>query len=363
MGVELLYYDLDDNDGVSPFNDILEELSNADSLVIACPYITLSILRDLIDSCDSWRLITDVQEWMRIQSTDKQNNTVEFIEDNSESIHDCRDLHAKLVVGDATAFIGSANLTDAGLTRNAEIGVRLDDEHKTEELQQWFDQLWAQTELVDIAELKTYADEIESTTDQPTVSLTNTGPSLNSSLPFSESSPIPVEDTHREDLVEAVKNAPSKEWIESYFSWISKLIDFTGLNEDDERIATTVPNPRKIAVNVNQRYVLTAFPHQAQIGLILPGDSIAVTELSEYISDFGQFSTPLDTDPYWFKFPTPLDMHLTDTIEEDWQRAVQTEMNLRERSPHRNSHNPAVFRTAIDREYRKDVLDDSFEKK
>lgn len=363
MGVELLYHDFDSNGGVSPFNDTLEELSNADSLAIACPYITLSILHELIDSCESWRLITDVQEWMRTQSADQRDGIVEFIKENRESIHDCRNLHAKLVVGDATAFIGSANLTDAGLSRNAEIGVCLDDEYETEELQQWFDQLWSHTELTDFSELRTYADEVESTTDRPTVSMTNTGPSINSSLPFSKPSSTPVDDSQHEDVVEAVEHAPSKEWIEACFDWISRLIDFTGLGEDDERIATTVPTSRKIAVNVNQRYVLTAYPGQAQIGLMLPGDSIAVTELSEYISDFGQFSTPSDTDPYWFEFPTPLDVHITNTIEEDWQRAVRTEMNRAERSSHRNSHNPAVFRTAVDREYRKHVLSKAFEQK
>ncbi|WP_162224302.1 phospholipase D-like domain-containing protein [Halorussus salinus] len=359
--MKLLYHDFDGNGGVSPFNDTLEELSNAESLAIASPYITLSILRELIDSCESWRLITDVQEWMRTQSADQRDSTIEFIKKNRESIHDCRNLHAKLVVGDATAFIGSANLTDAGLSRNAEIGVRLDDESETAELQQWFEQLWSHTELTDFSELQTYADDVQSTTDYPTVSMTNTGPSINNSLPFSKPSSTPVEDTQHEDLVEAVEHTPSKEWIEAYFDWISKLIDFTGLDEGDERIATTVPTSRKIAVNVNQRYVLTAYLDQAQIGLMLPGDSIAVTELSEYISDFGQFSTPSDTDPYWFEFPTPLDVHITNTIEEDWQRAVQTEMSRAERSSHRNSHNPAVYRTAVNREYRKKVLSKSFQ--
>lgn len=363
MGVELLYQDFDGNDGVSPFNDTLEELSNAESLAIASPYITLSILRKLIDSCESWRLITDVQEWIRTQSADQRDDTIEFIKEKRESIHDCRNLHAKVVVSDATAFIGSANLTNAGLSRNAEIGVRLDNESETEELQQWFEKLWSHTELADFSELKTYANEIESTTDYPTVSMTNTGPSINNSLPFSKPSSTPVEDTQHEDLVEAVEHAPSKEWIEACFDWVRKLIDFTGLGENDERIATTVPTSRKIAVNVNQRYVLTAYPDQAQIGLMLPGDSIAVTDLSEYVSDFGNFSTPSDTDPYWFEFPTPLNEHITDTIGEDWKRAVRTEMNRAERSAHRSSHNPAVFRTAVDREYRKKVLSESFEQK
>lgn len=359
--MELLYHDFDGNSDVSPFNDTFKELSNAGSLAIASPYITLRILCDLIDSCESWRLITDVQEWIRTQSTDQRDDTIEFIMENRESIHDCRNLHAKLVVGDATAFIGSANLTDAGLNRNAEIGVRLDGECEIEEIQQWFEQLWSYTELIDLSELKTYADEVESTTDSPTVSMTNTGPSINNSLPFSRPSSTPVEDTQYKELVEAVEHAPSKEWMESCFDWISNLIDVTGLDEGDERIATTIPNPRKIAVNVNQRYVLTAYLDQAQIGLILPGDSIAVSELSEYISDFGQFSTPSNIDPYWFEFPTPLDIHINDTIKDDWQRAVQTEMNRAKRSPYRNSHNPVVFHTAVDREYRKKVLSELFE--
>lgn len=260
------------------------------------------------------------------------------------------------MVGDDTAFIGSVNLTETGLNKNAEIGVQFEDNSETKELQQWFDELWSRTEVADIPELRTYVEKAASTTTQPTVSMPDTGPSFNTTLPLSEQSNTTAEDAGHKNLAEAIEHAPSKEWIETYLDWVAKLIDFTGLGESDERIATTVPTPRKIAVNVNQRYVLTAYPKTSQIGLMLPGDSTAVEELSEYIGDFGQFSTPLDTDPYWFEFPTPIDRFISDTIEEDWKRAVRNELSRGERSSHRNAHNATVFRAAVDREYREKVL-------
>lgn len=362
MGIELLHHRFDDESD-SPFNDALEHTSTADSLAIACPYINLDILQELIDRADSWRLITDLQEWTRTQSADQQEAIVEFVHTHSESIHDCRDLHAKLLVGDDDAFLGSANLTDSGLKKNVELGVHFQDSGKIDELQAWFDELWAQTESSDIPQLQTYVDKTDDISEtQSTATLPDTGPSINTSLSFTEQSTVSVDDGHREELIAAVEHAPSRGWIDTYFDWITKLIEFTGLDESDERIATTVPSPRKLPVNINQRYVLTAFPKQGKIGVMLPGDSTAVEELAAYISDFGQFSIPSDSDPdpYWFEFPERLDEFLSPEIEDDWKRAVRNERSRADRSSHRDSHNPAVYRAAVDMDYRSKILDDAF---
>mgnify|MGYP006293099357 CR=1 FL=1 len=264
------------------------------------------------------------------------------------------------MIGDDTAFLGSANLTDTGLKRNTEIGVYLKDHSERDELQSWFDDLWSQTEPADIPSLQTYVDKSEPMTSQDTASMPDVGPSIKSSLPFSEQPNIPVEDPQQEALVEAIASAPNREWIDTYFDWVGKLISFTDLDEDDERIATTIPKPDKIPVNINQRYVLTTYPDQGKIGIILPGDSDAVEELVEYISDWGQFSTPDETDPYWFEFPNSLDEFISGKIEEDWQRAVKRELTRADRSSHRNSHNSAVYRAAVDNQYRQKILNVAF---
>jgi len=357
MGIELLYHGFDSSSDISPFNDALNQVSDSDSLAVACPYISLDILQDLTAGADSWRLVTDLAEWTRTQSPNQREAIVEFVQEHRESIHDCRDLHAKLVVGDDGAFLGSANLTDNGLNRNAELAVHLQDTTEIAELQGWFDELWSQTESTDLSQLKTYIEETDGiTTTQSTVKLPNTGPSINTSLSLTKQTNISVDDSHHDKLVAAVERAPSRAWIDTYFDWVDKLIEFTELKETDERIATTVPSPERIPVNVNQRYVLTAFPEQGKIGLMLPGDSTAVEELAEYISDFGQFSTPSSPDPYWFEFPDTPENFISEEIETDWERSVKQECKRAGRSSHRNSHNPAVYKAAVDRQYRRKVL-------
>lgn len=362
MGIELLYHDFNTTSDVSPFNDTLEQISDAESLLIACPYISLGVLQDLLKTADSWRLITDVQELTRTQPAEKREAIVEFIRAHSDVIHDCRNLHAKLLVGDSDAFLGSANLTDAGLNRNAELGVHFQDTDEIAELRTWFDELWSETETTDISQLKTYTEETDGiSATRSTASLSNTGPSINTTLSFSGRSTDTAGDTNHDRLIDALENAPSRAWINTYFNWVSKLIEFTDLDESDDRISTTVPESTrtKVAVNVNERYAITAYPAQNRVGMMLPGDSIAVDELDEYIGDFGQFSTASEPDPYWFEFPGTPDEFVSEEIEADWKRAVLEERDRGSRSSHRDSHNPAVYRAAVDHRYRQRVLDDA----
>ncbi len=125
MGTELLYHGFDSSSDISPFNDALEQISDSEWLGIACPYISLNILHDLTAVADYWRLITEIAEWTRTQSADHREAIVGLVQEHSESIHDCRELHAKLLVGDDGSFLRSANLTDSGLNRNAEPAVHI----------------------------------------------------------------------------------------------------------------------------------------------------------------------------------------------------------------------------------------------
>ena len=68
MGVELIYHDFDDETPESPFEDALVRLSDDATLDIACPYLGLDILQPVTDRAQTWRLVTDVQEWFRSHS-------------------------------------------------------------------------------------------------------------------------------------------------------------------------------------------------------------------------------------------------------------------------------------------------------
>ena len=57
-----------------------------------------------------------------------------------------------------------------------------------------------------------------------------------------------------------------------------------------------------LAIGVGALFVYLT-PAYTIIGIILPRESRALEELSEFVSDFGSFSTDSDGDPYWFEFP------------------------------------------------------------
>jgi phosphatidylserine/phosphatidylglycerophosphate/cardiolipin synthase-like enzyme len=96
-------------------------------VLVACPYITLEYLEPVLGSASSWRLLTDVEAWLGNYGTNERNTIREFIAHYHDRIHDVRNLHAKAVVGETGALVGSANLTWTGLQGRDELGVRLNE--------------------------------------------------------------------------------------------------------------------------------------------------------------------------------------------------------------------------------------------
>lgn len=363
MGVELVYHDFDDASSGSPFEETLARLSDDASLDIACPYLGRDILQSLTDRTGTWRLVTDVQEWFRSRPRECRKDTLEFLRSNPESIRDCRDLHAKVLVGNDAGIVGSANVTYSGLARNPEMAVLFEDMSEVDELGTWFDELWERTQPTDVKDLRTFLTESEPVErkQRSSPSMADTGPSIDATLEVLEEPAIEVDGADHRQLVETVGQAPSREWMDAYLDWISDVIECTGLDESDERIATTVPSSSsRLPVNVNHRYVLAAFPKEQRIGMILPPDSSAVDELSEFISDFGSFSTNSDEDPYWFQFPGDPRDFITDDIMQDWREIVREESTRGSRSEYRHHHNPAAYKVAVDEQYRETVLDTAF---
>jgi phosphatidylserine/phosphatidylglycerophosphate/cardiolipin synthase-like enzyme len=125
--------------GESPFDVAIQEIVAGEDVLVACPYITLEYLEPVLGSASSWRLLTDVEAWLGNYGTNERNTIREFIAHYHDRIHDVRNLHAKAVVGETGALVGSANLTWTGLQGRDELGVRLNELKRIEELREWFD--------------------------------------------------------------------------------------------------------------------------------------------------------------------------------------------------------------------------------
>lgn len=359
MSINLLYHPIEEDSSTSPFNQI-KKYVEGNTVDIVCPYLNTEILEGITGLADSWRLVTDMDEWLRTQSDKKRIR--EFVHSHHSAIRHCRGLHAKVILTDDSAIIGSANFTYSGLSRNTEMSVLIKDAPEINELQDWVEQLWTHTDPVDKATLDKVIDtgDSSSTSIQQEIRLPDAGPTVRTSIEFLTPN-VSTDQSEHQRLVEQVQKAPNREWTHRYFDLMKELIEFTGLEEDDSQIATTIPKSyTRLPVNVNQRYVLAAFLGSNKIGMMLPADSEAVNTHAKYISDFGTFTTASDKDPYWFEFPGDPYEFITPELQQDWKTAVLNERDRGNHSPYRKHHKASSYKAAVNIDYRKQVLSEAF---
>lgn len=140
---ELLYHS--DGDTESPFDAAILRVARSGPVRIVSPYIGVTYLQRIISVQSDWRLLSDVQEWLRALSTRDRPKAWTFIRENLSQIHHVPDLHAKAVIAIELAMMGSANLTQKGILGRTELGVMVDDAALVSELHTWFDGIWSAT--------------------------------------------------------------------------------------------------------------------------------------------------------------------------------------------------------------------------
>lgn len=140
----------------SPFKTKIKEFINEESIYIACPYINIDELTELLNSRISFKILTDVEEWLKSTSSSKKRESIlKFINDHHKKIHHQRGLHSKVILNDCRALVGSANLTISGMYSNNEFSIFLNSEHHNEinEIKNWFDLWWQKTDIPDLDEV------------------------------------------------------------------------------------------------------------------------------------------------------------------------------------------------------------------
>lgn len=141
----LLYHAPDTPDQESPFDRAIVQVIRDQDVKIVSPYISLEYLQRLIQMSRSWRLVSDVLEWLSATPKRERNQVYDFISQNDGLIHHYPAIHAKTVLSVAGAYTGSANLTHSGVLRRTEFGVLLTDQVQVQEINKWFDAIWLQT--------------------------------------------------------------------------------------------------------------------------------------------------------------------------------------------------------------------------
>lgn len=194
MPVTLIYHQPEEPEGTpSPIKEAIDQMVRGQHVDIACPYLSLPYLEQIIKQASSWRLLSDVDQWIGSQETkDSQSKICNFIKKkkNSRRVRDYRKLHAKVIIAKENAFVGSANFTNSGLGKREEMCVLLERTSEVAELHAWFDRLW---ELSDPANRNGLSllirDRPNQTIPDSPYRRSSTAPRINSKLEFSTKKP------------------------------------------------------------------------------------------------------------------------------------------------------------------------------
>jgi hypothetical protein len=372
--VELIHHDPSDRTGVSPFDKAIRNVAEGEEALIACPYISPDYLEGITGRAEGWFLLTDVGEWLGIHSHSNRESIRKFLIEHRDRVRHVTDLHAKVVVGDDRALIGSANFTKKGLTGRTEMSVLFEEGDAVDELTEWFETLWSIYDPPEIDRVERY---IETASESPIPARSQSSVSFSSgespgtaSLSRSQSSDDTVavddEESHAK-LVQRVNKAPSPEWACSYFRLVDELLSETGLTNDDPRLLTSIPQAGTLPVTVNNRYALVAFRgERSRTEFIFPSDAEGTDsyiQRADYTGRFDPLYGESESDTPWFVgFDGIPGQIVDDGFKQRWLSAVANEMGRAEKSPYRQYHEPIVYQAVRDREYREHLIREAFER-
>jgi len=374
-GYKLIYHDKESSTGgVSPFDKTVTEIVRNRSVSIVCPYIGIDYFDRIIQLANTWRLVTDVEEWIISHNRDARQSIKDFILKNLPAIHHYKDIHAKVIVADDKAFIGSSNLTNKGITGRVEMGVLIEEKEQVDELQKWFSGLWAESESVNTQDLEKYISSIKSSPAYDELKKSNSpillkSPSVKANLVdigTDVQDIIKCDKESKQRLIESIRKiAPDREWINDYFDLAKEIIEFTGLGNDDPRLVMSITKKGKIPIIINQRYVLR-YERDRGIGLIMPLDySPQNYDKDRFIrayddGDEKYFYRNGVQEARWIVFERKNKIEFSEPIKDYWKQAVMTELKRSNNSGFKKFHEPIVYEAVMNLSYRNKLLEEVY---
>lgn len=184
MNIKIIHHTEESaNGGISPFDKTILQIAGNADLNIACPYMSINYLTEILAHSHSWRIVSDLQAWFTSCPINQRAKTLEFIKANQDKIRHIPKLHAKLIVSNRQALVGSANFTDNGILHNYEISVLFEESPEVTQLQEWFETIWQRGQVVDLSKLfaryKTLSEKQEKILDWD-IGISHTDLSINS---------------------------------------------------------------------------------------------------------------------------------------------------------------------------------------
>ncbi len=153
----------------------------------------------------------------------------------------------------------------------------------------------------------------------------------------------------------------------SYFELIKRVIEVTGLSNDDPRLALTIPKRTGswcfLPVNINNRYVLNVLNDDPEWSIDLICSYHMRDRLDLHDGRIFHFR-PLASERWQVEPPPILVQVKTFDIQaellEDWHYNLRVETARAKGSPYRRSHRPSIYKAAVDAEFRAVLLRDAF---
>lgn len=369
MDIKLIYHDKESSmGGISPFDKTIAEIVKNKNVCIVCPYIGIDYFDRITQLANTWRLVTDVEAWVISHNPKARQNIKNFITKNHSNIHHYKDIHAKVIVTDNKAFIGSSNFTVKGITGRVEMSVLIEEKEQVGELQKWFYDLWTESVSVYPQELDRYVSSILSLPspdlNKPETSLTSNAPAIKANLVDIGSTDIKVaniiknnQESHKR-LIECIKLTLNRNWIDDYFDMAKELIEFTGLTVDDPRLVMSITD-RNIPITINQRYVLNP-KYKSGFGLIMPLDYDSQNHDADGVLYEEYFSKNKIHEAQWIVFERKNKIEFSERIKNYWKQAVLVELERGKKSGFKKFHEPVVYEAVMNLSYRTKLLDEAF---
>lgn len=366
--MELIYHDENERDenGISRFSEVLGKIGKSTKVDIVAPYVSPDMLNRHFYGCKT-RLLSDFDECFRMLTKNKAKEFGKIIKKTPEQFRHIAGLHAKVFLGNDLALVGSANLTQKGLFGRREMAVLIDEARMIAELREWFENLWRQGSQLSLKIMKNVIGElpIKQINKKPKHMFESKAPALEYKLIPKEKKSREVET--EEEIIERIKDrihrAPSREWIEGYFDLAKKAIHILGDAEQDGRVVFSCPEKKYIALQINRRFIMSAFPQKRLFLMIGAGDCIADIKQKDTLVKVEPFSSFGGKAPqnHLFYFHTDNGQFKNPELIENWADAIKTELLWIRMPLPREVDRPILYQIATDLEFRKAFLDDVYQ--
>lgn len=353
---KLIYHKIDKINDTSPFDSAIIELVTGKKIKIACPYISIYYLEKIIRLSDGWKLITDINEWIYSGKTNNRiNNIINFIDNYKLNIRHFPSLHAKTIISNHDIFLGSSNLTDKGIFKKNELSVIISDIDIVKELNDWFDEWWNNSNIIQIADLKEMSKNIPKFEKSDKLwKARSTSPKINTTTvpKYSKSNEgyniLPLTET---GLISYLQKWNNNKWEYDFFKLLQTAINLTPLKKESKYLAVTLNKKMQINFQINNRIVLRSHSSIKKncIAIILPLEFEKIMKnypnihKIEYFTDHKKIKQAL-----LVRFIFNDLKQLDSTIYDYWKLAIGNELNRKFTSPYKRYHQNIIYDVAID---------------